>query len=411
MAPQFSIVIPTRHRPDFVRQALHYAAMQLGDFEVVVADNWIDPDLSAQSAYESVSLRQGVYVRPSQPLGMVDNWNFALENAHGEYVLFFTDKNVLLPTTLERLAKVIAEFPAEIYNWSGDSFTPLNYDASFGPGYYGHSRPTESSGPCVYDSKGVLHAKASGSVPRALSSPVEYALGKICFGAFRRSLIEKIISRCGKLFFPISPDYTSMILGLHHAAHLVDVGWAGIVQINTLISNGQLCATDDLAAESYLKSIGIFDEMQLHGLVPGMFVSQAANVAFDYLQMSDRFDLDVPVNRQNWLVQAARDIFDSTRQWSSVDRRDSQQARLTAAMLDAGMGDPKLDKNLTGLPSVEGFARSIRSHLRAKVQRNSLLSRVAAPILSIAEMAGFRDHIRTRFHMSLARAIRGEQVQ
>ena len=49
MSPRFSIVYPTRHRPEFIAQALRILETQRHDnFEVVVCDNYLDPAVLAQ---------------------------------------------------------------------------------------------------------------------------------------------------------------------------------------------------------------------------------------------------------------------------------------------------------------------------------------------------------------------------
>jgi hypothetical protein len=407
MKPQFSIVIPTRHRPEYVREALRYASLQRGDFEVVLSDNWIDPALSARPAFESVSIPGSIYVHPPAPLGMVENWNFALEHTRGEYVLFFTDKNFLLPGALERLAGVIEKNPAEIYSWSGDTFTPLNYAEPFASGFYGRSRPVEQENAIFIDARKVLEARASGLIPREHSSPIDYALGKICFGAFRRSLIERVVARCGKLFFPISPDYTSMILGLSHTKNVVDVGWSGIMQLNTLISNGMLTASDDAAAEAFLRSVGVFDDLQHSGLVPGLFTSVAANVAFDYVHMNQRFNLDLHINRENWLKQACVDVYSPTRNWSSKDTKSAQYEILASAMREEGIQDADaMISSALLMPKVKA-PKSLSSRLFEKVRASNLLSTGTAPLLWSAGKLGLLDRLGTEFHLSLSKCMGG----
>jgi hypothetical protein len=407
MTPQFSLIIPTRHRPDYVRQALRYAAKQIGDFEVIVADNWIDPALSAKKVFDEAELVQATYVRPPQPLGMVENWNFALQHARGENVLFFTDKNVLLPGALERLAAVIDQHPAELYNWTGDSFTPLNYSRPFAAGFYGKSRA--GNGPKVMEARSILERKSSGVTPRDRSSAVEYALGKICFGAYRRSLIDRIIHHCGKLFFPISPDYTSMILGLHQTLNVVDVGWSGVLQINTLISNGLLTSKDDLAAESFLKSVGVYEDLQQFGIAPGLYTSVAANLAFDYVRLNSLFDLGLEIDTRHWLSQAWSEVSAPNRVWSSVAVRENQREILLSAMREVGMPDP------TPAPLISIAAsdreRSIKSRVFGALRRSAVLSSAITPILSTASRMGLLESPGTRFHRSMDHAILREGAQ
>lgn len=407
MTPQFSLVIPTRHRPEYVREALRYAAKQIGSFEVIVADNWIDPTQSAKKVFDEAGLVQATYVRPPEPLGMVENWNFALEHARGEYVLFFTDKNILLPGALTRLAAVIDQHPAELYNWTGDSFTPLNYGLPFGAGFYGKSRT--ASAPRVMEARSILELKASGMTPRERSSALEYALGKICFGAFRRSLIDRVIHRFGKLFFPISPDYTSMILGLHQTQNVVDVGWSGVLQINTLISNGLLCSTDDLAAESFLKSVGSYGDLQRHGVAPGLYTSVAANVAFDYVRLNGLFNLGLEIDPRYWLGQAWAEVSAPNRVWSSAAVRESQREILLSAMRKAGMPEPNPAPPFPIATS--GPERSIKSRVFGALRGSAALSSAITPILSTASRMGLLKSPGTRFHRTMDHAIFREGSQ
>ena len=101
MEPRFSIVYPTRHRPEFIRQALRILERQRhGAFEVVVCDNFVDPALSCEQICRESSLANLRYVRPPRPLGMVENWNHALQFATGAYVSYLTDKMFVLPDAL-----------------------------------------------------------------------------------------------------------------------------------------------------------------------------------------------------------------------------------------------------------------------------------------------------------------------
>jgi glycosyltransferase involved in cell wall biosynthesis len=98
MVATFSLVYPTRHRPEFIAQALRILEAQGHEgFEVVVSDNYTDPDLSCETVCRRSSLARLTYVRPPAPVDMVDNWNHALAHATGDYVAFLTDKMFVLP--------------------------------------------------------------------------------------------------------------------------------------------------------------------------------------------------------------------------------------------------------------------------------------------------------------------------
>ena len=125
--PRFSIVYPTRHRPEFIREALRVLALQdFHDFEIVVSDNFVDPQLSCEAACRNARVAVK-YVRPPQAVGMVENWNFALTHATGEYVCVLTDKMFFLPHALRQIDAVAhLEGDPEIINWVSDAFNPTS---------------------------------------------------------------------------------------------------------------------------------------------------------------------------------------------------------------------------------------------------------------------------------------------
>ncbi|HJT63631.1 MAG TPA: glycosyltransferase family A protein, partial [Candidatus Limnocylindria bacterium] len=124
MAARFSVVYPTRHRPEFIRQALRILeAQRHDDFEVIVCDNFTDPALSCESACAESGLTNLTYVRPPRPVGMVENWNHALQFVGGDYVCYLTDKMFVLPdafASIERALEVAGE--PEIVSWTSDFY-------------------------------------------------------------------------------------------------------------------------------------------------------------------------------------------------------------------------------------------------------------------------------------------------
>jgi glycosyltransferase involved in cell wall biosynthesis len=92
----FSIVIPTRNRPELAAIAIKSVLRQdFQDFEVVVSDNSSpedEPELEKVVAKTADSRVR--YVRPPAELTMGEHWEFALGHARGEYVGYLTDRMV-----------------------------------------------------------------------------------------------------------------------------------------------------------------------------------------------------------------------------------------------------------------------------------------------------------------------------
>jgi glycosyltransferase involved in cell wall biosynthesis len=320
MSFKFSVVIPTRHRPEFIKESLRYIALQTySNFEVIISDNYSNPDLSCKAVVEKAGLPNAMYLKPAQPLGMVENWNFALGHAKGDYVLFLTDKMFLLPNTLSRLNHALSKVDADIVSWVDDSFSPIDFNDYFGRGQYivGKSGVKSDLPFERFDPMYELNLKASGKIARTEQDKSTYAKGKICFGAYSRNLIETVREKYGSLFFNIAPDYTSMILALTEASVCIELASAGIVHINTDISNGNLAATNDIHAKAYLDSLDDTDQILEGMVIKGLYSSVNNMLTHDYGALKKRYALPLEFNKLNWLVYIFEDIFNGDKVWSS----------------------------------------------------------------------------------------------
>jgi glycosyltransferase involved in cell wall biosynthesis len=338
VSPRFSIVYPTRHRPEFVEQALRILESQRHtDFEVVVSDNYVDPDRSCERVCRASSLPNVRYVRPPEPLGMVGNWNVALPHATGEYVAFLTDKTFVLPDVLARVDAAIrqADEP-EIVSWTTDFYFPARYPDYFGEGVYGRSATGIGPAPFRrYEPRRELDRRGRAAVSRSEQGVSDYCRGKLAFGVYHRDLVERIVGRFGTLFHNISPDYTSMVLGLSEARTAIEMGSSGVVSVNSEISNGFLVDTNDRAALEFVESLdGGAREILPRLLVPGLYASLHNLVAHDYLTLREAFGLGFAFDRVNWLAYCHEDIHRPGRTWTDPAVEADQKA-LLAAHLEA----------------------------------------------------------------------------
>lgn len=334
MSARFSIVYPTRHRPEFVRQALRILETQRhGDFEVIVCDNYVDAALSCEQICRESPLANLKYVRPPRPLGMVENWNHALQFAVGDYVSYLTDKTFVLPDALGHIERAIdvAGGP-EIVSWTSDFYNPASYADYFGEGLYVSVSSDVRSGLFrSFSPADELDHRGEARVSRSEQSPADYCRGKLAFGAYRRELVQRIMKRYGALFHSINPDYTSMVLGLAEAHDAIELESSCVVSVNTDISNGMLCDTNDAAALTFLSSLAGGAESTLPNmLVPGLYASLHNWVAHDYLTLKRAFHLSFGFNTANWLVYCSEDIYRPGRRWSDPQVEAEQKGILQA---------------------------------------------------------------------------------
>jgi len=341
---KFSLVYPTRHRPNFIKYALYFLERQkYKNFEVIVCDNYLDSSYSCEKECAESNIENIKYVRPTKPIGMVENWNLALQYATGDYICYFTDKMFLLPNTLQFASDCLSETPADIITWVYESYTPETYPDYFGAGKYTVDNMIESKRKkyARYDPFEELSKKGKADVARNEQDKAQYARGKICFGAYDAKLCEEIVKKTGKLFHNISPDYTSMILGLSFSKSVIEIACPGIVHVNTDLSNGGKIQVDDSAAFEFLSELENFDSVKSNLLVPDLYSSVNNLVAHDYSSLKRKFDLKFTFDSVNWLVYIAGDINSENRIWSSKDVGVSQIKLLENYIKDLSKKDKK----------------------------------------------------------------------
>ena len=103
-----SVVVPTRNRPDLLREALASIRALEGDdlsFEILVGDNGTDPDTGrAVEEFGAVHLK-------TERDGAGAARNIALAEATGEYVAFLDDDDVWEPTHIRAQISMMDENP------------------------------------------------------------------------------------------------------------------------------------------------------------------------------------------------------------------------------------------------------------------------------------------------------------
>lgn len=123
--PFFSIVIPTKDRPECVEIILNSIKKQTyQDYEVVISDNGsIKP---CWNVVEDMHDERFRYYRTERSLGMSDSFESAINHAEGQWVMMFGDKTILYPNALQKIYSVIQKSDSEIVNFGQDFFAPFN---------------------------------------------------------------------------------------------------------------------------------------------------------------------------------------------------------------------------------------------------------------------------------------------
>ena len=114
--PYFSIVIPTKNRPELLADSLASALWQnFDDMEVIVSDNYNDERTKATvDTFANHSKLK--YYRTPHEMNMLDHWEWATAKATGEYVLVLPDRKLLYQNALSKLYTYIHDELKESIN-------------------------------------------------------------------------------------------------------------------------------------------------------------------------------------------------------------------------------------------------------------------------------------------------------
>src|SRR6266550_3236596 len=215
--PFFSIVMPTRNRASLLRSSLKTAIDQtFDDYEVVVCDNNSKDD-TREVVEASMSQSDRIrYVNPGRDLSMCDNWEFALTQARGRFIIYLSDDDGLLLECLSYAHDLISKFDLKLLVW------PF--------AFYQHpdipDPRLKASLSCDFMT-GKLFEVASDPVIAGLLEfqAIERIIPRMTNCAVERRLMDQAASVTNRFFVPPFPDYSTacQLLSVTESYHFIDL--------------------------------------------------------------------------------------------------------------------------------------------------------------------------------------------
>ena len=106
---KFSVLLPTRNRLDLLTRAIETVRRQDYDnWEVIVSDNFSEEDVAGY--IQSLGDSRIKYFRTDRFVPVTDNWNNALNECVGDYVIMLGDDDGLMRGYFSTLSGLIEEF-------------------------------------------------------------------------------------------------------------------------------------------------------------------------------------------------------------------------------------------------------------------------------------------------------------
>jgi hypothetical protein len=328
---KFSIVIPTQDRPHLLEVVVEYA-MQLkhSDFEVIVSDNSTTEkylQLNRNAVLPYIDAPNFKIIYPPKVLSPPEHFEFALKAVSaGEYLIYLTDKMIILPHALSDAEHVMDSTNADILNWGYATYYLDDVRKPRGSGTLSMENVFLQRNSSIFNPKEALRFKASGQTPRNRQKTEDYVMGKIVFGCYRRSLIENILKKSGTLFGGATHDYSAMIqaLALSKKSIILYRSYFIFFSLPSNQSLGSLTDIDSQAAKKYFKSFSNADVILSNLLVPGVYASQHNMVAHDYKKFLPVYGQEHSFDITNWLLAIYLDLVSDFKVWESKNEKENQ---------------------------------------------------------------------------------------
>lgn len=275
ITPFFSILVPTRRRPELLAEAIESIVNQsFVDFEVVISNNGPCPE-TRHVAHRFCQDDPRIKYVEFENISMHEHWEQASKLTGGLYFLILTDRCLFFIDSLAKIHKEILEYDfPDIVSWNMQQYLdescillrgPQPGDASLITQFY--ENPTE----IFLDELRGLHPSWSERIPRGMDSAVS------------QGLIKGMRERHACIFKPISPDFTFASFCLLNAKSFLYINKSLYISRGMMISNGGNSYSGELNSD-FIISIGTDYEWLPNVPCKAMLVSNT--IYSDYLRVA-----------------------------------------------------------------------------------------------------------------------------
>lgn len=210
-----SVVIATKDREYYCIEVIKtILEFNDGRIEICVSDN--SGTRQVKEFVDTLNHKDIKYRYSDDPISSIDNFNYAMELATGEYIILLGDDDTLLPESMETL------------EWAKknkvDTFCSKHTHTYFWPG----AHPDFHDGGLITTKSGnkFLKVDAKKNLIALLKNGVvnyfDFNLPKSYHGFVRRELMEEVKNQTGNFYGALSPDIFSVVaLSLLSKSHYV----------------------------------------------------------------------------------------------------------------------------------------------------------------------------------------------
>lgn len=209
-SPLLSVIIPTADRQEYAFAAVKVLLSICPEAEIVVSDSSESPIL--RDMIDSLDGGENVvFAHPGTNLSVIDNFEFALDQSTGEYVVFIGDDDCAGPHIMD-VARWASANRIDTVTCYGNSFTCCYYWPGVQSKYFGDAYSAKL---LVWPLTGSARRIDPAAETRASLRNLGAGLGlmpRAYHGLVSRRTIDAVRAKYGRLFGGVSPDIFSATL-------------------------------------------------------------------------------------------------------------------------------------------------------------------------------------------------------
>ena len=199
-SPYFSIIIPTRNRAALLKESLPtFMEIDCDDCEIIISDNNSSDDTRAFVTPLLERDQRLRYVNTGRDLSMVGSFEFGLNAARGEFLVFGSDDDAFVPQCLRLSQALLGKFSIKCLLWGYAGYTHADVPESGGLGHYRGRKGTGQ----LYEVPADVAIEAWSNWRYAEFTNL---FPKMLKCVTHRSVIEGAKKRTGSFFLPPFPD-------------------------------------------------------------------------------------------------------------------------------------------------------------------------------------------------------------
>lgn len=249
--PFFSIVIPTKNRPEYLKQSIQSVLWQdFDNYELIISDNF--NEAPTEKVLEEFKSHPKVRVfRTEEELNMIDHWEFATTKASGQYVILLADRKVLYNHSLKKLKKIITKNPdINVYSFGTTMYNEdegvILDSVSFNEGF------ELLTSKCLIDNFLGENLFMGKSLDRKFPKTLN--------GCYRNDYAKSVRGKLGRYFNlegVTTPDFSSFFINVGLNETIGHLSFPIILAQGEKISNGRLFGQGKV--NSYIESLELDD--------------------------------------------------------------------------------------------------------------------------------------------------------